>query len=390
MIGNSNQNVDTLTRGDKTVTLVGTAHVSRKSAEFVSELIDEMKPDTVCVELCQPRFESIQNKNKWREMDIFKVVKEKKAFLLLANLLLASFQKKIADQFDIKPGEDMISAIAAAEKAQAVVHLVDREIRITLARVWKSIGFFSKIKLLIQLLFSISGADEITEEDIERLKQEDALQVLLSELAASYPALRETLVDERDRYLAQKIKSAPGKNIVAVVGAGHVTGIKKYWETDIDLVELDTIPPPGISRDIIKWSIPLAVMAVFMTGFLFSGKDAGLQMVGAWVVVNSVMAALGAIIALAHPLTILVSAASAPLTSVSPVIGAGWLAGLSEALLRKPTVGDLEDLSSDITSLKGFWKNRATRILLVVALVNLGSAIGTFAAIPLIVRAFGS
>lgn len=389
MIGNSNQEPEILTVGDKTVLLVGTAHVSKKSAEFVSEIIAEKQPDTVCVELCQPRYDSVRDQNKWREMDIFKVVKEKKAFLLLANLLLASFQKKIADQFGIKPGEDMIRAIAAAEKTGAQIHLADREIRITLARVWKAIGFFSKIKLLFQLLLSISGADDITEEDIERLKEEDALQVLLSELAASYPALREILVDERDRYLSQQIKKAPGKNIVAVVGAGHVAGIKKYWPTDIDLDELDTVPPSGIGRDILKWGIPLAIIAVFVSGFVFSGKEAGMQMVSVWIAVNGVMAALGAIIALAHPVTILVSAVAAPLTSLSPVIGAGWLAGLSEALLRRPRVGDLEDLSRDITTLKGFWKNRATRILLVVALVNLGSAIGTFAAIPLIVRAFG-
>lgn len=389
MIGNSNQNVDVLTVEDKTVFLVGTAHVSKKSAEFVSDLIDEKMPDTVSVELCQPRYEAIKDQNKWRDMDIFKVVKEKKAFFLLANLLLASFQKKIADQFGIKPGQDMISAITAADRTGAQVHLADREIRITLSRVWKAIGFFSRIKLLFQLLVSIIGADEITEEEIERLKQEDVLEVLLSELASSYPALQEILINERDRYLAEKIKTAPGKQIVAVVGAGHVPGIKKNWQADVDLDALDTVPPPGAGRHIIKWGIPLAIIAVFVAGFVFSGKDAGLQMVGAWVVVNSVMAALGAIVVLAHPVTILVSAVSAPLTSVSPVIGAGWLAGLAEAVLRRPTVGDLEDLSSDITSLKGFWKNRATRILLVVALVNLGSAIGTFAAIPLIVRAFG-
>lgn len=389
MIGNSNNGVDFLTTADKTVILVGTAHVSRKSAELVTSLIAEKQPDTVCVELCQPRYDSIRNKNKWREMDLFKVVKEKKAFLLLANLLLASFQKKIADQFGIKPGEDMISAITAAEQTGARVHLVDREIRVTLARVWKAIGFFSKIKLMFQLLVSIGGADDITEEDIERLKQEDMLQVLLSELASSYPVLGEILVDERDRYLAHRIKNAPGKTIVAVVGAAHVTGIKKYWDSDVDITELDTVPPPGVSRGIIKWGIPLAIVGVFAAGFIFSGKDAGMNMLGIWIAVNSIMAALGALIICAHPITILVSAVAAPLTSLSPAIAAGWVAGLSEALLRRPTVGDLEDLSRDITTLKGFWKNKATRILLVVVLVNLGSAVGTFAAIPLIVRAFG-
>jgi len=272
MIGNNNNELDFLTVDDKTVILAGTAHVSRKSAELVSSLIAEKQPDTVCVELCQPRFDSLRDKNKWREMDIFKVVKEKKAFLLLANLLLASFQKKIADQFGIKPGEDMISAIAAAEDTDARIHLADREIRITLARVWSAIGFWSKIKLLVQLLLSISGSDDITEEDIERLKQEDVLQVLLSELASSYPMLQKILIDERDRYLAHQIRNAPGETIVAVVGAGHVPGIKKYWDTDIDIAELDTVPPPGISKDILKWGIPLAIIAVFVAGFCFQWK----------------------------------------------------------------------------------------------------------------------
>jgi pheromone shutdown-related protein TraB len=388
-LSNTNNGPQILTAGDKTVYLMGTAHVSRQSAEAVSALIAEKKPAVVCLELCQPRYDAIRNKDKWRQMDIFKVVRENKAFLLLANLLLASFQKKIADQFGINPGEDMIRAMTAAENAGARVHLVDREIRVTLARVWRAIGFFSKMKMLYHLLLSIGGADEITEEDVERLKQEDALEIMLSELADTYPALRRILIDERDRYLAHQIKKAPGSTIVAVVGAGHVAGIKKYWTVEDDIEELDIVPPPGPSQKIIKWGIPLAILAVFTAGFVFSGRDVGWHMVGIWIVVNGIMAALGALVILAHPLTILISAAAAPLTSLSPAIGAGWVAGLSEALLRKPTVGDLEDLSRDITSVKGFWRNRATRILMVVALVNLGSALGTFAAIPLIVRAFG-
>lgn len=375
--------------GDKDVLLVGTAHVSRDSAELVTRVIAEEKPDTVCVELCQPRYQALRNKNQWREMDIFQVIKEKKAFLLLANLLLAAFQKKVAEQFDIQPGADMMAAINAAENIGAEIHLADREIRTTLARAWNALGWWGKFKLLFQTMLSISGADEIEEEDIERLKQEDVLQMALKELEKSHPVLQKIMIDERDRYLSQKIKTAPGKKIVAVVGAGHAAGIQRYWESPIALEELDAVPPPGISRHILKWGIPLLIIAGFAAGFFFGGADTGARMLGWWVVANSALAALGAIIVLAHPFTVLASAVAAPLTSVSPVIGAGWVAGLAEALLRKPTVGDLEDLSEDITSLKGFWRNRATRILLVVVLVNLGSAVGTFAAIPLMARAFG-
>ncbi|MEW6078863.1 MAG: TraB/GumN family protein [Thermodesulfobacteriota bacterium] len=388
-ISNPNHEPLVLTRGDKTVFLVGTAHVSRQSAELVSSIIADKRPDTVCVELCQPRFDSIRDRNKWREMDLFKVVKENKAFLLLANLLLASFQKKIADQFGIKPGEDMISAITAAEAVGARIHLADREIRITLARIWKAVGFFSKMKLLFQLLTAIVGADDVKEEDIERLKQEDVLQVMLSELGSSFPVLQKILVYERDRYLAHRIKNAPGQTIVAVVGAAHVPGIRQFWDTEDDITELDTVPPPGIFSQIVKWSLPLAIIAVLAAGFIYGGKDTGMQLVGIWVGVTSAMAALGAIVSWSHPITILVSAVVAPVTTLHPLLAAGWIAGLSEALLKKPTVGDLEDLPQDITSLKGFWKNRATHILLVTALVNLTASLGTFIAIPLIARAFG-
>ena len=383
------RDVHYLTLDGKEIILAGTAHVSQQSADLVTSLIQEEKPDTVCVELCQPRYQSLRDKQQWRQMDIFQVLKEKKAFLLLINLLLASFQKKIAAKFGIEPGADMIAAIATAEEVGAEIYLADREIRITLARAWKAIGWWGRIKLIFQTILSISGADEIEEEDIEQLKQEDMLQMLLAELEKSHPILQKILIDERDRYLSEKIKKAPGSKIVAVVGAGHVAGIKKYWDSSIDLAELDIVPPPGLSREFLKWGIPLAIIAAMVTGFLMGGTEAGVRMLGWWVGANSLLAAAGAIAVRAHPLTIIAAAVSAPFTSASPVIGAGWVAGLVEALLRKPTIGDLEDLAEDITTLGGFWKNRTTRILLVVALVNLGSAIGTFAAIPLMARALG-
>lgn len=383
---NSDSNLHRLRVDDKEIILAGTAHVSRQSAELVTQLIAEQKPDTVCVELCRPRFEAIRNRESWRQMDIVKIVREKKAFLLLANLLLAAFQKKIAEKFGIAPGQDMISAIDAAEQVGAHIHLVDREIRVTLARAWRSMGFWGKIKLLVQLLGSLLGADEVSEEDIEKLKQEDMLHMVMAEFEASHPMLRKIIIDERDQYLAQAIYNAPGKKIVAVVGAGHVAGIKRYWGTAIDTDALETVPAPGISSTLIKWGIPAVILVVFVLGFALGGMDTGMHLLGLWVLVNSTLAGLGAIAAWAHPLTILAAAVSAPITSVNPAIGAGWVAGLVEALLRRPTVGDLEDLSSDITSFRGFWKNRVTRVLLVVVLVNLGSAVGTFAALPLMAK----
>lgn len=229
---------------DKEVTLVGTAHVSRESVELVKSVIDEQKPDAVCVELCDSRYQAIRQKDRWRNMDIIKVIKEKKSFLLLSNLLLASFQKRIAAKLDIKPGEEMLQAIESGEKVGAAIHLADRDIRITLARTWRTMGFWSKIKLLFQLVMSMGEVDDIDAEDIEKMKQQDVLEALLSEVGTAMPALKEILIDERDRYLAEKIKAAPGKRIVAVVGAGHVPGIKRHWEESADLTQLEQVPPP--------------------------------------------------------------------------------------------------------------------------------------------------
>jgi pheromone shutdown-related protein TraB len=372
--------------GDKHVILVGTAHVSRESAQQVAHTIQQEKPDTVCVELCQSRYQSIRQKERWQETDIIKVIKEKKSFLLLSNLLLASFQKRIAKKFDINPGAEMIKAIETAEEEGAEIHLADRDIRTTLSRTWRAMGLWSKIKLMFQLILSLGEVEDIKEEDIEKMKQEDVLESLLAEVGKSLPVLKDILIDERDQYLADKIRNAPGKNIVAVVGAGHVQGIKKYWNTDINIQALEQLPPPKKTTGMLKWLIPGAIMAMFIAGFFYGGAKAGKDMLIWWVAANAILAGLGAIIALAHPATIISSMLAAPLTSLNPMIAAGWVSGLVEAFSRKPKVKDLETLPDDILTVRGFWRNKVTRILLVVVFTNIGSSIGTFVAFPMIVK----
>ncbi len=383
---NETNNIHSLFFEEKEVILVGTAHVSKESVQLVSDIIETEKPDTVCVELCEARYQSIRQKDKWLDTDIIKVIKEKKSFLLLSNLLLASFQKRIADKFDIVPGAEMIKAIDAGEAVGADIHLADRNIRITLAKTWRAMGLWGKIKLLFQLLLSMGEIGDISEEDIEKMKQEDVLESLLADVGKSLPVLKDILIDERDQYLTHKIRTAPGKNIVAVVGAGHVPGIKKYWEAKIDVERLDQIPPKGKLSGILKWIIPLGILVLFVLGFYHGGTHAGKNMITWWVMANGILAGLGAVIALAHPFTILSSILAAPLTSLNPMIAAGWVSGLIEAFLRKPKVRDFENLPNDILSIKGFWKNKITRILLVVVFTNLGSSIGTFVAIPLMVK----
>ena len=382
----NNHNLTHLKFNEKEFILVGTAHVSKESARLVKSVIEEEKPDTVCVELCQSRFQAIQQKDRWQDTDIIKVIKEKKSFLLLSNLLLASFQKRIAKQFDVKPGEEMITAINTAESIGAQIHLADRDIRTTLSRTWRVMGFWSKIKLVFQLTLSLGQLDEIKEEDIEKMKQQDVLETLLAEVGKSLPALKSILIDERDQYLAEKIRTAPGNKIVAVVGAGHISGIQKYWDSTIDTWALEQLPPKGKAIGILKWLIPVAIVALFIAGFFYGGKEAGTDMIAWWILANGILAGVGAIIALAHPATIISSIVAAPLTSLNPMIAAGWVSGLVEAFSRKPKVKDLERLPEDIMSVRGFWKNNVTRILLVVVFTNLGSSLGTFIAFPVIVK----
>lgn len=385
MINNTN-NVHHLVFEDKEIILLGTAHVSKESVRLTADVIEAEKPDTVCVELCESRYQSIRQKDKWQDTDIVKVIKEKKSFLLLSNLLLASFQKRIADKFDVKPGEEMIKAIETGEVLGAGIHLADRNIRITLLKTWRAMGLWSKVKLLFQLVLSMGEIDDIKEEDIEKMKQEDVLHTLLSDVGRSLPILKDILIDERDQYLTHKIRTAPGNKIVAVVGAGHVPGIKKCWNTEIDIETLEQIPPKGKTSGILKWIVPLAILVLIVLGFYHGGTNAGTDMISWWVMANGILAGLGAVIAMAHPLTILSSVLAAPLTSMNPMIAAGWVSGLVEAFLRKPKVRDFERLPEDILSIRGFWRNKVTRILLVVVFTNLGSSLGTFVAIPLMVK----
>ena len=383
---NENNNIHHLATDGKEVILVGTAHVSNESAELVARVISDEHPDTVCVELCESRYQSMTQGNTWKDTDLIKVIKEKKAFLLLSNLLLASFQKKIGKKLGIKPGQEMLEAIKAADATGATIHLADRDVRTTLSRAWRLMGLWTKMKLLAQLVTSFGEADSITKEDIETMKQQDMLETLLKEIGDLLPELRTVLIDERDQYLTEKIRTAPGKRIVAVVGAGHVPGIKKNWDQSVDLKALETLPPKGKFLPFLKWGIPILVIGLIIAGFFMAGSDTGTELIKWWILANAVLAGIGAAAALAHPLTILSAIIASPITSLNPMIAAGWVSGLVETFLRKPRVKDFERLPEDIVSVKGFWSNKITRILLVVIFTNMGSSLGAFVALPLMAR----
>ncbi len=385
----NNGEVTRLSYENKEVILIGTAHVSRQSADLVKQTIEEEKPDTVCVELCQSRYETITKKKKWQDTDLLKVIREKKAFLLLSNLMLSYFQKRIGKKLGITPGEEIMQALASAETIGAGLHLADRDIRTTLSRTWHMMGLWTKIKLLAGLMTSAGEIGSIEEEDIEELKKKGMLEFFLSEIGESFPGIKRTLIDERDEYLTYKIRTAPGDKIVAVVGAGHVPGIRIHWEKPVDIDHLEKMPPKGKLSVLFRWGIPALIIGIIVSGFFMAGSTAGTDMIKWWILANAVLAGLGAGLALAHPLTIISAVVAAPITSLNPMIAAGWVAGLVEVFLGKPKVRDFERLAEDISSLKGFWRNKVTRILLVVVFTNLGSVLGTFVAIPLMVRVFG-
>ena len=371
------ENVHQVDVGSKQVTLIGTAHISRSSVEEVQQVLEETNPDSVCIELCASRYESLKHTDRWQKMDIFKVIKEKKTFLLLANLLMSAFQKKLGAQLGIQPGAEMLEAAKSAELQGALLVLADRDVRITLQRTWNSLGFLAKIKVMGQLLMGLMFQEEISQEEVEKLKEGDALSEAMEALATQSKELKRILIDERDQYLAENIREAPGQRVVAVVGAGHVAGLLKELDRSHQLDLLETVPPPSVVFKFFKWAIPAVILTVITYGFFASDASVSWQMIQRWFLINGALSALGTAVALAHPFTILSAFVAAPFTSLNPAIAAGWVAGLVEALLRKPQVKDFEQLGEDVTSVRGFWQNKITRILLVVVFANLGSTVGT-------------
>ena len=381
------ENITRLHINNKEYILIGTAHVSKQSAEQVKEVIEAERPDSVCIELDKQRYQSITEGNKWKDTDIFQVIKDKKATLLLMNLAISSFQKRMAKQFGINPGQEMIQGIESAKETGAELVLADRDIQITFARVWGNIGMKGKALLLTQVVGSIFSNEKISEEDLEKMKQQDTINAMLQEFTDHFPKLKKPLIDERDQYLSQKIKNAPGEKVVAVLGAAHVPGITKEIEKEHDLKKLSERPPKSKTPKIIGWAIPIFVLAVIAYTF-FMNPSAGLQQAISWFLWNGSLSAIGTIVALGHPLAVLTAFIAAPFTSLNPLLAAGWFAGFVQAYIKRPNVADFERLSDDVHSVKGFWNNKVTRILLVVVFANLGSSLGTLLGGADVIRVF--
>jgi len=397
---NSN-NVRLMLNG-KDIHLIGTAHVSRESIDEVSAAIREEKPGMVCVELDQGRYAAITQQDNWERLNVSKVLREGKGFLLIANIVLAGFQRRLGNDLGVKPGEEMITALNTAREMGIAYSLCDREVQTTLRRAWICCSLWSKCKLLATLLSSAFVTEKLSADEIEKLKNKNELDNMMAEMADYLPTVKEILIDERDRYLAAKIWEAAndtavnmsdgsvdgsGSNndsILAVVGAGHLRGIQEHLEQFAAgvpppfLDQLESTPQRGGLFRAVKWIIPLLIVGLITAGFFLADFSVFLEMLRYWVLCNGSLAALGCILALGHPLAVVVSFVGAPITSLNPFIGVGILSGLVQALVRKPRVCDAENIAEDVTSLKGVYRNRISRVLLVFFLSSLGSSIGTF------------
>ena len=379
--------IRTVTVDGTPITLLGTAHVSRSSAEQVAAELDSKAYQAVAIELCPSRFDALNNPERLAELDLMQVVRQGKASMVMANLAMAAYQQRLGEQLDIEPGAEMRMAVGQARKHDLPVLLIDREIGVTLKRTASNLNWWQRAVLFSGLVTSLISREEVSEEDIEHLKEGDVLETTFAEFAHDRQDLYQPLIAERDRYMAAKLRDAaahhPGRPVLAVVGAGHLDGISRHLGDSDDpaatLQELEQIPAKARWPRLIPWLIVALVLTGFYIGFT-RNPELGWQLVRDWVLINGGLSALGALIAAAHPLTILTAFVAAPVTSLNPTVGAGMVTAAAELWLRKPRVGDFSKLRHDTTQLRGWWRNRVSRTLLVFLFSTLGSALGTYLA----------
>jgi len=374
-----NANITRLEYQGKELILIATAHVSKESAELVKQVINEERPDSVCIELDEDRYNNLQNPKAWENTNIVKVIKSKRVGFLLANLALSSYQKKIAKKLDAPVGGEMIQGIESAREVGADLVLADRKIQTTFLRIWRKLNIWEKAKLLVSFLFSFDEDTDISDKDLQELLQADMLESVLVDMRSQFPKIGDILISERDQYLAAKIKDAPGKKVVAVLGGAHVPGVKEEIYRTQDIDSISVIPAKSPTAKVISWMIPAVILCLIIYAFILNVQT-GMQQLSSWVLWNGTLAAIFTALAFGHPLSILTAFVAAPITSLNPMLACGWFAGLVEATVKKPTVHDVLNVQTDIFSLKGFYKNRFLKTLLIVILANIGSSIGTFIA----------
>jgi pheromone shutdown-related protein TraB len=376
----SSPDIQLHTINGKTITLIGTVHVSQESALLVRSVIEGERPDCVCVELDPRRYEALSHKHKWETLDLKEVIRKKQLSTLLANLLLASYQKRLGDQLGVLPGAEMLEAVSLSKKLDIPIALCDRDVRVTMRRAWRSTPFLKKSVLISSLLFSVFDTEEVSEETLRDLRKQDVLSEMMKELGVEVPTLKTVLIDERDQFLAEKILQSEGSRVVAVVGAGHVEGIANIFQHNhkVDLERLNEIPPVSPVWKWVGWGIPFIIVgSILLIGYQ-KGQAAAEENAMFWLLANGIPAGLGAVLALAHPLTVVAAFLAAPFTSLTPVIGAGYVTAFVQAYVSPPVVSEFQTISEDVGIPKRWWKNRVLKILLAFLLPTIGSVIGTW------------
>jgi pheromone shutdown-related protein TraB len=375
-------------RGDVEYVLLGTAHVSRVSADAVRAMLEREAFDAVAVELCDSRYQSMRDPEAFRKLDLFQVIRQGKVGLVAANLALSAFQRRLAEQFGIEPGAEMKAAIDGADARNLPVWLIDREIGVTLKRAYRSVGFLDRLSIVGGLGASLLTRDEVSEDEIEKLKQGDLLGSMFNEFARESPPLFDALIGERDRYMTARLREqglgSDVKRVLVVIGAGHLAGIERELATQNEiprplLDKLSKLPPPSRWP---KWfAFGIFVLIAAAIGYAFTRSvRAGTDALVAWTLFTGGFAALGAIAAAAHPLSVLAAFIAAPLKPFRPGIPASAISAGVEAWLRHPRVADFDTLRDDVAHWTGWWKNRIARTLLNFMFVTLGTIIGEYAA----------
>lgn len=369
-----------LEENGRTIILVGTAHVSRHSVELVRQVIENEDADHVCIELDEKRFQALSDEQRWQKLDLKSVIKNRQLSTLMVSIMMASYQKKLGDNLGVSPGAELLAAASAAESRGIPISLCDRDIRITLRRAWKSTSLFRKFYLLSSLIAGLFDSEDIDEKKLEELKNQDVLTELMAEMGDSLPEMKRVLIDERDIYMAEQIKQTPGNRIIAVVGAGHAEGIKRNLAKtrQAPLSELLEIPPVSRTWKTMGWLIPVIIIASIGLVGVLKGSEAAGDNIVYWILANGIPASIGSALALAHPLTIIGAFAAAPVTSLTPVIGAGYVTAFIQVMTRPPVVREFETVGVDMARITGWWRNKLLRVFLVFILTGIGSAIGTY------------
>ena len=388
-LSDENKTIKCIELSDRKIILLGTAHVSKESIEDVRTLIRSEMPDVVCIELDDARYNALTNPDNWKEINIIKLLKEGKGFLLLANLSLQAFQKKLGLDIGVKPGDEMKAAIESARALDIKTEMVDRPIHMTLKRAWAKSSLLVKSKLIATLLAGAFTQEKLDATEIEKLKKQSAMDGVMKEVAQYLPSVKEVIIDERDQYLAGKIWQVKAKKSLAVLGAGHLPGVQKWIEAyskkeaEVEQIKnLEAIPSKSLLHIALSFLLHSIIIALIIAGFIKGGLSTTKAQLISYTLWNGGLAAVGSLIALANPITIIASFLIAPLTSINPFIGVGFFTGIIEATIRKPKVRDMEGLSDDICSFSGWYKNRITHALLVFFLSSVGSSIGTFITVP--------